>query len=145
MKRTFTYDEVQFLYALLKSRIESPEGCHLPGTDIKCPYWKMNEDSTSDSPGECTMKKQNRVCTKLELPLVDESLILEVREKKTEDYLKELEDELREQKSLLTQVNMEMRNLNLDRQNLQQAIEKIEKRKDSLLKGKHHEPLPGDE
>jgi hypothetical protein len=145
MKRTFTYDEIQFLYALLKTRIESPEGCHIPGTDIKCPYWKIHEDPDSPTPGECTMKKQNRVCTKLELPLVDESLILEVREKKTDDYLRELEEELRQQKTLLSQVNLEMRNLNTDRQNLQEAISKIEKRKDHLLKGLKNEPIDSDE
>lgn len=145
MKRTFTYDEVQFLYALLKSRIESPEGCQIPGTDIKCPYWKINDDPDIGVSGECMMKKQNRVCTKLELPLVDESLILEVRDKKTEDYLKELEDELKQQRSLLSQVNAEMRNLNVDRQNLQEAIEKIEKRKDNLIKGIKHESIKGSE
>ena len=136
MKKTFTYEEVQFLYAVLRARIESPEGCQIPGTDIKCPYWDTTDaDLAEGLPGSCTVKKGNRVCTKLELPLVNEDLILEVRQKKTEDYLKELNDDLQAQKSLLSQINQEMRNLNQTRQSVQEEVARIERRKDLILKG----------
>lgn len=134
MKRKFTPEEVEFLYELLKHRIESPEGCHVPGTNIMCPYWEdLSDDPTDDAPGRCTMTKSKRVCTKLQLPLVDEDLVLEVRAKKTQDRVEELENQLKDAQASASRIAIEMRDLNTQRQELLQQIEQIKNRKDKLL------------
>lgn len=144
MKKTFTLAEVQFLYGLLKNKIESPEGCHIAGTDVKCPYWQINEVD-SEQPGECLMKKQNRVCTKLELPLVDDTLLLEVREKQVEDYLRDLDSELKNQKAALMQVSGEMKHLNTQRQVLQEEISKLEQKRNRIAQGEESGRDPNDD
>ena len=127
MKKKFTQDEVKFLYEVLKNLIESDSGCQIPGTDIKCPYWKSSDGD--EAPGHCTVKKADRVCTKLELSLVDEELILEVRQKKTDDYIEELDRELKLCRDQATLVTRSIRELNSDRQHLQETIDRLEKKK----------------
>lgn len=133
MKKKFTQEEVKFLYEHLRHLIQSEHGCQIPGTDIICPHWQPVTNPGDDFPGQCMMKKSNRVCTKLELPLVDEGLVLEVRDKHMEDYLQELDEELQLCKAQAVQVTKQMKELNADRQTLQSEIEKLEKRKERLL------------
>jgi len=136
MKKKLSYQENEFLYKLLKNLIESPSGCYVPNTDIKCPYWDLElpNSSNPDLMGECIMKKTGRVCTKLELPLVEDSLTLEVRPKKVEDYLEELDEEQKQLKNALHNVSLQLKELSLDKQSISNRIDQLEKKKINLAK-----------
>jgi len=131
MKKKFNQDEVKFLYDHLRNLIESKSGCHVPGTDIMCPYWDPTPEN--DTPGFCTVKKSNRVCTKLELSLVDDSLVLEVRPKTKEDYIEEFNQEVQLCKSQVNEVTKQMKELSNGRQELLLEIQRLEKKRESLL------------
>jgi len=88
--KVFKLEEVNYIYEAVRAFGCADETDH---ARTVCPFWSWELKNEKGDPGACSCKTTHQLCHMLALILESESLVLSVREKDREDYLKDLADE----------------------------------------------------
>lgn len=125
MRRRIQTEEVEFLHLILSYLANEQGKCVF--NNIACPHWDIEKNS-------CTAKSNDQLCRKINIPLVDDDHIIEIREKTLKDSIDELNQEIEDQKERVRSLQIQIKNQTNERAQIQQDLELLEQAKEKLLR-----------